>query len=84
VAGWGNAKIARALGSGSRPLVKWVSEPEASNTNGRRPSWVTARRRCSGGRPVAYIADCHSTPDNAVPWGFASITPTTRWSTNNR
>jgi hypothetical protein len=33
------------------------------------------------GEPVAYIADCHSTPESGVPIRFASITPTTALST---
>jgi len=74
----------RARASGSNPLVKCVSVPEASNTNGNRPSTVNAFNRTCAGSPVAYIADCHSTPDNGVPTGLASITPTTRRSTYNR
>jgi len=84
VSGRGNANRARARGVGSNPFVKCVSEPEASNTNGNRPSRVTAFRRTCGGRPVAYIADCHSTPESGVPSGLASITPTARWSTYSR
>jgi len=84
VSGRGKANTARARGVGSYPLVKWVSEPEASNTNGKRPFRVTALRRTWGARPVAYMADCHSTPDNAVPSGLASTTPAARWSTYSR
>lgn len=61
-------------------MVKCVSVPDASNTNGSRPSRATTLRCTSAGRPVAYIADCHSTPDNGVPTGLASVTPTTRLS----
>ena len=35
----------------------------------------------SGGSPVAYRADCHSTPESVVPSGPASMTPTARLST---
>ena len=80
----GKLKIARARGSGSKPFVKWVSDPDASNTNGSRPSVVSAFSRTSGGSPSAYIADCHSTPDKGVPCGLASTTPTTALSTYSR
>lgn len=78
VSGRGNAKIRRARGSGSYPLVTWVSDPDASTMNGSRPSTVNARRRTSAGSPSAYLADCHSTPESGVPTGFASMTPTAR------
>ncbi len=81
VSGRGKANTRRALGSGSKPFVRCVSDPEASKTNGSRPSTVKALSRTSAGRPSAYIADCHSTPDSGVPSGLASITPTARWST---
>ena len=77
----GKLKIRRARGSGSKPFVKWVSVPLASKTKGSRPSLVSAASLTSAGRPSAYIADCHSTPDSGVPSGLASITPTTLWST---
>ena len=84
VSGIGKLKISRARGSGSKPLVKWVSVPLASKTNGSRPSLVSAASRTSAGRPSAYIADCHSTPDRVVPTGLASMTPTTALSTYSR
>ena len=36
----------------SKPLVKWISDPDASNTNGSRPS-ATSRHRPRRGEPVA-------------------------------
>jgi len=84
VAGLGNAKMRRARGAGSKPFVKWVSVPDASKTKGRRPSGSSVLRRTSSGSPVAYIADCHSTPESGVPIGFASITPTTALSTYSK
>jgi len=80
-ADFGTLKMRRARGSGSYPLVKWVSAPLASNTNGSRPSTVTDLSCASADRTVAYIADCHSTPDRVVPSGLASMTPTTFLST---
>jgi hypothetical protein len=65
----------------SRPLVRCVSDPLTSSTEGSRPSTRTARLRCCSGRPSAYLADCHSTPDSGVPAGLASMTPTTLLST---
>ena len=64
--------------------MKWVSVPDASKTNGSRPAAVSAFSRISGGNPSAYMADCHSTPDSVVPWGLASMTPTTALSTYSR
>jgi hypothetical protein len=64
--------------------VKCVSDPEASNTNGSRPSTVSAFSRTSAGRPVAYIADRHSTPLSGMPCGLATMTPTARLSTYRR
>ena len=64
--------------------MKWVSEPLASNTNGSRPSTVSALRRTSAGSPSAYIADCHSTPLSVVPCGLASIDADGRLSTYSR
>jgi len=81
VSGLGTLKTRRARASGSNPFVKCVSVPLASNTNGSRPSTVSARRRTSGGKPSAYIADCHSTPLRVAPSGLASMTPTTFCST---
>jgi hypothetical protein len=84
VPGCGKLSTLRARGCGSNPFVNNVSDPDASNTNGSRLATIAAVCLNPSGRPAAYIADCHCTPDNGVPTGFASITPTACLSTNNK